>query len=92
MAKKTDTEKFAMLIYNKKLSVSPITTHLPLKSVHKYISKEKIIDQIKLITNFYKNTFKKNPKIAITGLNPHCESNYKTSEEDRFIIPAIPYS
>ena len=89
MAKKTDTEKFAMLIYNKKLSVSPITTHLPLKSVHKYISKEKIIDQIKLITNFYKNTFKKNPKIAITGLNPHCESNYKTSEEVRFIIPAI---
>ena len=33
--------KVAMLIYNKKLSVSPITTHLPLKEVHKHISKKK---------------------------------------------------
>ena len=28
-----------MLIYNKKLSVSPITTHLPLKEVHKAVRK-----------------------------------------------------
>jgi len=31
----------AMLIYNKNLSVSPITTHLPLKKVHKFINKKK---------------------------------------------------
>ena len=31
-----------MLIYNQKLSVSPITTHLPLKDVYKNISKIKI--------------------------------------------------
>ena len=78
-----------MLIYNKKLSVSPITTHLPLKSVHKYLSRDKIIKHVKIIRQFYKEKFKKNPKIAITGLNPHCESNYKSSEEDRIIKPAI---
>ena len=33
--------------------------------------------------------FKKDPVIAITGLNPHCESNYKSSEEDQIIKPAI---
>ena len=81
--------KVAMLIYNKKLSVSPITTHLPLKDVHKSISRTKIINHIKLIKNFYKKIHKKNPKIAVTGLNPHCESNYKSSEEDRIIRPAI---
>ena len=92
LAKKTNREnKVCMLIYNKKLSVSPVTTHLPLKHVHKYISKEKIINQVKLIKNFYLNEFKKNPKIAITGLNPHCESNYKSSEEDSVIKPAIKY-
>ena len=32
-----------------------------------------------------------NPRIAITGLNPHCESNYKTSEEDKIITPAIKF-
>ena len=31
----------------------------------------------------------KNPRIAITGLNPHCESNFKNSEEDVYIRPAI---
>ena len=35
-----------MLIYNKHLSVSPITTHLPIKKVHKYISKSKIINHV----------------------------------------------
>ena len=82
-------DKVAMLIYNQKLSVSPITTHLPLKDVSKKISKLKIIKNIVLINNFYKKVLKRIPKIAITGLNPHCESNYKTSEEKKIIIPAI---
>ena len=92
LANKTNkNNKVSMLIYNKKLSVSPITTHLPLKKVHKYLSKQKIINQVKLIKEFYKNKFKKNPRIGITGLNPHCESNYESSEEDKIIKPAIKY-
>jgi len=79
----------AMLIYNKNLSVSPVTTHLALKNVAKNISKKNIYTHIKLITKFYKNNFKKHAKIAITGLNPHCESNFKDCEEDAIIIPAI---
>tara|TARA_B100000795_G_scaffold230948_1_gene188587 strand:- start:73 stop:1041 length:969 start_codon:yes stop_codon:yes gene_type:complete len=90
LAKKTNkNNNVVMLIYNKRLSVSPITTHLALKDVHKHISKKKIYTHIKLITEFYKKNFKRNPKIAITGLNPHCESNFKNCEEDTTIIPAI---
>jgi 4-hydroxythreonine-4-phosphate dehydrogenase len=90
LAQKTKRKnKVAMLIFNKKLSVSPITTHLAIKNVHKHISKQKIYTHIKLITEFYKKNFKKNPKIAITGLNPHCESNFKDCEEDKIIIPVI---
>ena len=90
LAKKTNKDNnVVMLIYNKRLSVSPITTHLALKDVHKHISKKKIYTHIKLITEFYKKNFKRNPKIAITGLNPHCESNFKNCEEDTTIIPAI---
>jgi len=92
LASKTLKDKnIAMLIYNKKLSVSPLTTHLPLKEVHKHITKTKIINQVKLIREFYIKQFKKDPKIAITGLNPHCESNYKSSEEKNIIKPAIKY-
>tara|TARA_B110000971_G_scaffold209332_1_gene235366 strand:+ start:6084 stop:7046 length:963 start_codon:yes stop_codon:yes gene_type:complete len=89
LLKKTKVENVAMLIFSNDLSVSPITTHLALKNVHKYISKQKIYQHVKLITEFYKVKFNKKPKIAITGLNPHCESNFKDCEEDRIIIPAI---
>ena len=92
LASKTNVKNnFAMLIYNKKLSVSPITTHLPLKMVHKNISKNKIIKQAELIKQFYKKHLKQSPKIGITGLNPHCESNFKSSEEDKFIKPSVKY-
>ncbi len=84
-------DEVAMLIFNDKLSVSPVTTHLALKDVHKYISKEKIKSHIRLISQFYKKRFKKNPRIAITGLNPHCESNFNDCEEDAIISPTIKY-
>jgi len=90
LAQKTKKKnKVVMLIFNKRLSVSPITTHLALKDVHKHISKQKIYTHIKLITEFYKKNFRRKPKIAVTGLNPHCESNFKNCEEDAIIIPAI---
>ena len=57
LAKKTKTDQSVMLIYNKRLSVSPITTHLPLKFVAKNINKKKIIEKITLIDNFYKKKF-----------------------------------
>tara|TARA_B100000795_G_scaffold92410_1_gene67538 strand:- start:19 stop:984 length:966 start_codon:yes stop_codon:yes gene_type:complete len=90
LAKKTKKNlEVAMLIFNNKLSVSPLTTHLALKNVHKNLSKKKIHTHVKLITDFYKLNFNKKPKIAITGLNPHCESNFKDSEEKKIIDPAI---
>ena len=92
LASKTQKKnKVAMLIYEKNLSVSPITTHLPLKLVSRNLSKKKIINNVKLIKNFYKEKLKISPKIGITGLNPHCESNFKSSEEKKIIIPAIKY-
>ena len=78
-----------MLIYNKKLSVSPLTTHIPISKVSKQINKRDIINKIKRINYFYKIFLKKKPKFAITGLNPHCESFQKVNEEKKEIIPAI---
>ena len=85
--KKVNNE--VMLIYNKSLSVSPMTTHIPLKNVHKKISTSMIVYKIKTINQFYKNKFNKIPRFAVTGLNPHCESNFNNSEEDKLIKPAI---
>ena len=70
-----------MLIYNKKLSVSPITTHIPLNQVSLKIEKSKIIKKVKMINAFYKKIFNKKPNFAILGLNPHNFSLSKKSEE-----------
>ena len=88
-AKTKKTNQEIMLIYNKNLAVSPITTHLPLKKIFKKISKEKIIFQVIKINEFYKKYLKKKPNIALTGLNPHCETSDKFSEEEMTLNPAV---
>ena len=91
ISKQTKTNKQVMIIYNDRLSVSPITTHLPLKYVTRNITKKKIINNAKQIKKFYENFLNKKPKIAILGLNPHCETFDKVSEEKKIIIPAIKF-
>ena len=88
------SEKFlsnntAMLIYNNNLAVSPITTHLPLKFVNKKINKKNIKNKVKLIVDFYKTFLKLNPRIAILGLNPHCESIDSFNEDEKIIKPVV---
>ena len=89
LADKTNTKKFAMIIYNKNLSVCPLTTHLPIKYVSKKINKLEIINKVKLIDSFWKEKFKKKVKIGVTGLNPHCESIDSFNEDKKIILPTI---
>lgn len=91
LARKTKTKKYAMLIYNKELSVCPITTHLPIKYVAKKISKKLIIEKVLLINNFYIKHFNFKPKIAVTGINPHCESVNNFDEDKNIVEPAIKF-
>jgi len=89
LANKTNTKKFAMIIYNKNLSVCPLTTHLPIKHVSKKIDKLEIINKVKLIDSFWKEKFKKKVKIGVTGLNPHCESIDSFNEDKKIILPTV---
>ena len=82
-------KKTAMLIYNKKISVCPITTHLPLKLVSKKINKKLIEEKVILIDRFYKKNLNLKAKIGVTGLNPHCESILSFNEDHKIISPAI---
>jgi 4-hydroxythreonine-4-phosphate dehydrogenase len=89
LADRTNTKKFAMIIYNKNLSVCPLTTHLPIKYVSKKINKLEIINKVILIDNFWKEKFSNQVKIGVTGLNPHCESIDNFNEDKKIILPAI---
>jgi len=89
ISKKFAIKKTGMLIYNKNLSVCPITTHLPLKQVAKKINKKIISEKVYLINDFYKKYFNIKPSIAILGLNPHCESVHRFNEDEKIIKPCI---
>ena len=79
----------AMMIYNKNLSVVPLTTHVDIKDVYKKISSSLIKKKILTVNNFFLKYFKKKPKIAILGLNPHNSESRRGSIERRIIKPAV---
>ena len=89
LKKKTNSNDVAMIIYNKSLSVCPLTTHLPVKYITKKITKSAIINKVNIINSFWKEYFNKKPKIAVTGLNPHCESVDIFNEDEKIIMPTI---
>ncbi len=91
LGKKNSSTKFSevMFLHNKKLSVVPITTHLKIQEVSKNIKERLIIKKVKTLIIYYKKLFKKKPKIAMLGLNPHNNELEKDSEEVKSIIPAI---
>ena len=91
ISEKFHKKKTCMLIYNRDLSVCPVTTHLPLKEVYKKINKKNISEKIFLINNFYKKKFNVIPKIAILGLNPHCESINRFNEDEKIIKPTVQF-
>ena len=89
LASKTESLNEVMLIFNKKLSVSPITTHVPINKITKQIKRKTIINKIENIDKFYKKFLGLKPNIAVTGLNPHCETFSGKNIEKIEILPAI---
>ena len=89
LAFKTGSLNEVMLIFNKELSVSPMTTHIPINKVSQKIKKEVIVKKIKNINEFYKKFLGLKPNIAVTGLNPHCETFAGKNIEKKEILPAI---
>ena len=84
---KKNTE--VMMIYNDKLSVCPLTTHIDIKDVSNNINSELIIKKIKSINSWLKRRLKRKPKIGVIGLNPHNAEFRKNSEEKKIILPSI---
>ena len=57
-----------MVIGEQKLMVSPVTTHLDLKSVSKKLNKKTYCKQNKTLNNWYVKFFKKNQKLQFLDL------------------------
>lgn len=87
----TKNKEVMLLVDNSKLRVALVTTHISLSNVARSITKRKLEQTIKTLNNDLKNNFKiKNPRITVTGLNPHAgEDGEFGNEEKQIIIPII---
>lgn len=86
----TNTKSVCMMLTDKHMRVSHVTTHVPMKAVSEKITKERVLEVIKLTNNAVKEIGIENPKIAVAGYNPHSgEDGLFGDEEITKIIPAI---
>lgn len=88
---KINNRKTAMLMKGNIFSIIPITTHINIKNVHKYLNQNKLDTFIKFIINQiekkkYDLKFK---KLKFLCYNPHCGEESLLGNEDRTIFKTI---
>lgn len=83
--------KAGMILYNDRLRVMLVTTHLPVKDIAQEIKTDRIKETVELFATTLRQDFGiMRPKIAVLSLNPHAGDNgLLGEEEEKEIIPAI---
>lgn len=84
-------EKALMILFDGNFRVALVTTHIPIDKVSAEITKEKIIDTVRVFDRSLKMDFGiVRPKIAVLSLNPHSgDGGVIGNEEDTVIRPAL---
>jgi 4-phospho-D-threonate 3-dehydrogenase / 4-phospho-D-erythronate 3-dehydrogenase len=90
LADETNSPDVALMLAGDNLRVVLTTTHLPLNQVASQVTKERVLTTIRLTRQWLKQHVTKSPKIAVTGLNPHCgDGGIFGKEEITAILPAL---
>ena len=81
----------AMMFLGSRWNVVLVTTHLPLKEVSQWITKERVLTTIRLTQEGLRKFLGiGNPRIAVLALNPHSGEEGLLGKEERMeILPAI---
>lgn len=89
-AKNCDSRDVAMHLYDKRLSIIHVSTHVSLSDAIKSLNKERIEKVIELAHDSMKKILGREPRIAVAGINPHSSENgLFGDQEEKYIIPAI---
>ncbi|RLD70349.1 MAG: 4-hydroxythreonine-4-phosphate dehydrogenase PdxA [Bacteroidetes bacterium] len=88
---KFEVDEVLMLMVSENLKVGVVTGHIPLKDVAEAITKEAILNKLRILNKSLIEDFAiTNPKIAVLGLNPHAGDNGLIGQEEKEVIqPAI---
>lgn len=86
-----DGNKALMILFNDTVRVALATIHLPISKVAEAITKESLMEKIRLLNNSLIQDFGiVKPRIAVLGLNPHAgDDGLLGSEEKEIILPAV---
>jgi len=86
----TQTKDYAMLLYEKKLSVIHVSTHISLLDAVTGLKRERIEKVAELAHDIMKRLCDGEPRIAVAGINPHSgENGLFGKEEINEIAPAV---
>ena len=89
-AAQTGAQRYCMMQTSSALTVSFVTTHIPVKAVADALTRERILDVIELTADIMTRLRGRAPRLAVCGLNPHAgEHGQFGDEETRVIAPAI---
>ncbi len=88
---KINKKKTFMLMYGEKFSIIPLTTHINLNNVKKFLNKKYLNDSLnEIINQIQKKIYKLNiKKIKFLCFNPHCSENNTIGSEDNIIAASI---
>ena len=90
LAELTGASDFVMMLAGERLRVTLVTIHESLADVPRLVTTEKVLATIRTTHRDLHRYFRKNPRIAVLALNPHCgEGGMFGDEEVRIIAPAI---
>ena len=90
LAQKTKTKKVALMMVYENLRAVHVTSHVPLRDVHRFVTKRRVFDVIELAAEGLKRIGIHKPRMAVCGLNPHSGERGKLGKEEiREIGPAI---
>jgi 4-hydroxythreonine-4-phosphate dehydrogenase len=91
LAARCKAEQVLMLFVVDQLKVALVTTHLPLSQVSEAITQKKLIETIRLLNDGIQSRFGiLNPRILVSGLNPHAgEQGHLGREEINIIEPTL---
>lgn len=90
LARCTHTKFFVMMLMNKELKISLVTRHIPLEQVPSRVHARLLCDTIKVTHHAMQELFRiRQPRMVVTGLNPHASDNGLLGSEEREIIEPV---
>jgi 4-hydroxythreonine-4-phosphate dehydrogenase len=90
LAELTGTKRFVMMLAGERLRVTLVTIHEALKDVPQLLTFDRVLSTIRITHHDLNRYFRKNPRLAVLALNPHCgEGGLFGDEEQRTIKPAV---